>query len=187
MLTFKLGRTTRTNHLTWLAAFVGTSLVFSLGLACAVPLAAFAAISAQTQRRRDALLLVGAVWFTNQCVGFTALHYPTDLSTLGWGAAMGIAALAATLGAAAASRRISGLVGAVAAFLAAFSLYEALLWGLTIATNGTTEAYGAATLARIFALNAAAFGALLTASALAARVTLGKAPIIARRATQRHA
>ena len=71
----------------WIALLVVASVVFSLGFACAVPLAAFAAIAALTLSRRDAFALVGAVWLANQIAGFTLLHYPMDPSTFAWGAA----------------------------------------------------------------------------------------------------
>jgi hypothetical protein len=174
-------------RLAWLTAFVGASFVFSLGLACAVPLAAFAAVAALTQCRRDALVFVGTVWFTNQLTGFAVLNYPTDWSTFGWGAAMGVIAMTATLGAETVSRRIGGLVSVMAAFLAAFGLYEGLLWVVTMASGTVTEAYAPATMARIFALNAAAFAALLATSTLAARAGVGKLSVAAIGSTQGHA
>ncbi len=84
-------------HPLWLGLLVGTSLVFSLGLACAVPLAAFAAAAALSLSRRDALLLILLVWAANQLVGFTLLDYPWTASTFAWGAALGIVAVLATL------------------------------------------------------------------------------------------
>jgi hypothetical protein len=44
-------------HLFWLTLLVGASVAFSLGLACAIPFAAFAAAAALTLSRRDALIL----------------------------------------------------------------------------------------------------------------------------------
>ena len=60
----------------WIALLVLASVVFSLGFACAVPLAAFAAIAALTLGKRDAFVLVGAVWLANQIAGFAINHYP---------------------------------------------------------------------------------------------------------------
>jgi hypothetical protein len=45
-------------HPLWLGWLVAAGVVFSLGLACSVPLAAFAAAAALTLSRRDALLLI---------------------------------------------------------------------------------------------------------------------------------
>ena len=61
---------------------VGASVAFTLGLACAVPLAAFAAAAALTLSRWDALVLVVAVWLA---------------STLGMVLADGLAILAGTV------------------------------------------------------------------------------------------
>jgi hypothetical protein len=63
-------------YLLWMAVLTFSSMVFSLGLACATPLAAFGAAAAVTFGRRDALLLSGAVWFVNQCVGYAILWDP---------------------------------------------------------------------------------------------------------------
>jgi hypothetical protein len=53
----------------WIALLVAASVAFTLGFACATPLAAFAAIAALSMPRKDALLLIGLVWLANQAVG----------------------------------------------------------------------------------------------------------------------
>src|ERR1700733_11405009 len=68
----------------------------SFALACATPFAAFAVVAAAMLPLRPALLVVTGAWLVNQGIGFGALHYPIDGNTLIWGAAIGIAALAAT-------------------------------------------------------------------------------------------
>jgi hypothetical protein len=110
----------------WIAFLALASLVFSLGFACAVPLAAFAAIAALTLSRRDAFALVGAVWLANQIAGFAIHHYPLEPSTFAWGAALGTVALASTLAALWAKGSRTGWTFAVAAFLAAFTVYEGI-------------------------------------------------------------
>jgi hypothetical protein len=72
-------------HLVWLGLLISASVAFSLGLACATPFAAFAAAAALTLSRRDALVLVTSVWFANQLVGFTVLHFPWTANTFAWG------------------------------------------------------------------------------------------------------
>ena len=84
-------------HWLWLAVLVGASIAFTLGLACAVPLAAFAAAAALTLSQRDALALLLAVWLANQLVGFTVLDYPWTASTFAWGVALGAVAILATV------------------------------------------------------------------------------------------
>ena len=77
----------------WAATLVSATVVSSFTFACAVPLAGFAAVAALTASRREALLLTGAIWLTNQAMGFLFLHYPTDSMTLFWGGALGVIAL----------------------------------------------------------------------------------------------
>jgi len=69
----------------------------SFAFACATPFAAFAVVAAATLRLRLALLVVTGAWLVNQTIGFGALHYPIDASTIAWGFVIGAAALAATL------------------------------------------------------------------------------------------
>ena len=59
------------NGKTWLwVALVSTaSLVLSFSLACAVPLAAFAALAGLHMRKGAGLALVAAAWLVNQIVG----------------------------------------------------------------------------------------------------------------------
>jgi len=48
-------------------------------------------------RLREALATMGAIWLANQVVGFLALDYPHDMTTMLWGLALGVAALLACL------------------------------------------------------------------------------------------
>src|ERR1700759_1476171 len=87
-----------------LFAFVllaATSALASLALACATPFAAFAVVAAAMLPERWALLVVLGSWLVNQGIGFGALHYPIDGSTMLWGLVIGVAALVATLAASA--------------------------------------------------------------------------------------
>lgn len=68
----------------------------SFALACATPFAAFAVVAAAALPLRPALLVVTGAWLVNQCIGFCALHYPVDASTIAWGFVIGAAALLAT-------------------------------------------------------------------------------------------
>ena len=113
----------------WIALLVAASVAFSLGFACATPLAAFAAIAALSMPRKDALLLIGLVWTANQAVGFSVLHYPWTADCFAWGVGLGIVALLATLGAKWTAERFNplGRLASAMAFLAAFAIYEGLL------------------------------------------------------------
>lgn len=176
----------QTRRILWLAALVGASVAFSFGFSCATPLAAFAAISAMTLSRRDALLFAGAVWLANQLVGFTFLNYPTDATTLAWGAALGAITLVSTEIVGLVTRRQNGLVGTVAAYLLAFGLYQGGILGVSFALNSGFEAFAPEIVAQVFALNAVAFAGLLVASKVATTMGLTATPMFNLGLTERH-
>ena len=153
-------------HHLWLAALVGASVAFTLGFACAVPFAAFGAIAAMTLPRRDALLVTLALWLVNQIVGFAILHYPTDGLTLLWGAVLGGVAVLSAVAAQAMMRRSGIAAAALTSFAAAFLAYEGSLYIVSATALGGTEDFTLAIIARILAINAAAFAGLLAISLL---------------------
>ncbi len=152
----------------WIASLILASVVFSLGFACAVPLAAFAAVAALTLNRRDAFALVGAVWLANQIGGFAVHHYPATASTLAWGAGLGGVALLSTLAAQWVKDHLaqSHMLGAIAAFLASFAVYEGSLFAISLALASGVSDYAPAIVWRIFAINTAAFAALFLVHSL---------------------
>ncbi|HEY1798191.1 MAG TPA: hypothetical protein VGG57_18905 [Stellaceae bacterium] len=157
---------TGNRRLLWAGLLLAASLLFTLGFACAVPFAAFGAIAAMTLPRRDALLVVIALWLVNQIAGFTILHYPWDAMTLAWGPIFGAVAVASTLAARAATRNGGLVQAALAGFAAAFVVYEGALYIVSATVMGGTEIYTPAIIGRILAINAAGFVALLAASLL---------------------
>jgi hypothetical protein len=177
-------------HLLWLVVLVGASVAFSLGFACAVPLAAFAAAAALTLSRHDALVLIVAVWLANQLVGFTVLDYPWTASTFAWGAALGTVAILATLAGQWTARHSRGTGRAVsylATFLVAFAVYEAALFAVSATLLGGTEIYTAAIQGRILAVNAAAFVGLLVLHRLAVSAGFAVRPATGPAMTESHA
>jgi hypothetical protein len=153
----------------WIASLVAASVAFSLGFACATPLAAFAALAALTMTRRDAFLLTGLVWFANQCVGFGVLHYPWTADCLAWGVGLGIVALLSVLGAEFCAKRfiaLNGILASTLVFLVAFGVYEGLLFIASMTFQSGVEDYAPAIVGRIFAINAVAFIGLLAANRL---------------------
>ena len=174
--------TTGWRHHLWLVLLIAGSLLFTLGIACAVPFAAFGAVAAMTLSRRNALLLTLALWLSNQIVGFAVLHYPWDAMTLTWGAILGAVALLSTAAAQTTIRRHSLLTTAIASFAAAFAVYEGSLYLVSATVMGGTEDFASAILWRILAINAAAFSGLLATALLMAatqgmlRTRLGRAP-----------
>jgi hypothetical protein len=164
-------------------------MIFSLGLACALPLAAFAAASALSLSRRDALLLIVLVWLANQLVGFILLDYPWTASTFAWGAVLGIVAILATLASLWMAERFGSTPHSVrfaATFLIAFVVYEVALFAVSVSLLGGTEIYTAAIQGRIFIINAAAFVGLLVLNRLAASVGLANRPAVVRATAEQH-
>jgi hypothetical protein len=161
----------------WLAVLVASSVAFSLGFACATPLAAFAAAAALTLNRSDALWLVGAVWLAGQAVGYGILGYPWTWNSVSWGVVLGLAAVAATLGVRALVPRFAGAntaVRVVAAFAVAFAVYELILFVAAVTGLGELSNYMPAVVARILAINAVAFAGLLVLHQIG--MTTGLAP-----------
>ena len=159
----------------WIASLVAAGVALGFAFGCAAPRAAFAAIAALTMSgRREALMLTGALWFANQAVGFLFLHYPTQASTLAWGGAMGVISLLSCEAAGRTARRLKGLAGAgaafVAAFLAAFVVYKGLIFGFGVAMGLSAGHVDTllATLPRIFLINACVFAGLGALYALGA-------------------
>jgi hypothetical protein len=152
-----------------ISLLVAASLALTLGFACALPLAAFAAIAALAFDLGTAVAAVLAVWLVNQVVGCAFLHYGTDAATLAWGGVLGLLGLASLAAARATLTRVGGVLGAGLAFLAAFAAYEGLLFVIDVGAGLDPAVFILPVVARIFAVNAAAFGAFCAARALLAR------------------
>lgn len=161
---------TTNRRVIWAATVIAASIMLSFGWACALPLAGFAAVAALTTARREALLLTGAVWFANQAVGFLFLHYPTDAMTLFWGGALGVIAMLSCESAGLLARRFPGLAGGLAAFLAAFVVYESLVLAVTALTGPGVDHFDAPVVTRLFLINLGAFAALIVVKAAGAAV-----------------
>ena len=137
----------------------------SFALACATPFAAFAVVAAAMLPLRPALLVVAGAWLVNQTIGFGALHYPIDASTIAWGFVIGAAALAATATSNAVLRALPAnrvpLMLALA-LLCAYSAYEIVLFVATPFLGGA-GAFTTAIVARLGLLNVAWLIGLVTA------------------------
>jgi hypothetical protein len=155
-------------HSLWIVSLVAASVLLTLGFACALPIAAFATIAALTAGRREALAIMGAIWFANQAFGFAFLHYPADAVTLAWGGALGAIALLSCEVARSVLRRLKGVAGSGLAFLAAFVAYEGAIFLICLATGRGADDFTASIVSRIFVINACAFLALLAWSRLCA-------------------
>lgn len=155
-------------------ALAVASILFTLGFACAVPVAAFATIAAMSFGRRDALAAICAVWFANQACGFSFMHYPMDGETFAWGGALGAIALLSCVAAGLAARRLSGAAGACAAFLAAFVTYEGSLIMIDLVALQSSDDFAPGTVMRIFLINVCAFGGLWALKTVIASMASGR-------------
>ena len=134
-------------------------------------------------------LLVALVWLANQGVGFGILHYPWTMDSLAWGVGLGIVALLSTLAAEFGAKRFitfNGILASTAAFLSAFGVYEGLLFIASMIFQSGVEAYAPAIVARIFAINAAAFIGLHVVNSLGVSVGFILEPRRQLAATGRH-
>ena len=136
---------------TWPALLVAAALLSSFTFACVTPFAAFAVLTATTMGLPCALAMMVVVWLINQVLGFTALGYPLDGATLAWGGVIGIAAFGATAAVAICLRAVptwSLRFRAVAGFVAAFVVYQAVLLSAT-AVLGGMQNFGADIVAKL--------------------------------------
>jgi hypothetical protein len=166
-------------HRAWLAVLVIAISGFSFVFACATPFAAFGAIAALTLARRDALRITLALWLADQLVGYGIHGYPRTADSFAWGAALGVAAVLATLvarGIAVRLRTAGPLAQALAALLGAFAVYEVALFTVAVAGLGGTESFTLAIVSRILAINAVALVGLYVLHRIAAVVGLSDGP-----------
>jgi len=158
------------HHWLWPALLAVAAVGGSWALACVTPFAAFAAILAESERRGTALATVALIWLANQAVGVMLLGYPLDVHSVGWGVAIGGAALVATLAASAVVRLdLPRGVRLVLAFAVAFVVYEAAL-ALVGTATGELAAFAPATVAQLAALDAAWLVALVALREVLARI-----------------
>lgn len=116
----------------WIVLVTVSSVLFSLGFACATPFAAIAAVAGSRMSRNSALALVAATWLANQAVGYLLLDYPRTADSFGWGFAIGAGALLATLAVHTLGRfELRPLLQFAAAFAVAFAVYEGALFAAT--------------------------------------------------------
>ena len=167
----------------WIALVAALTVGGSLAFACAAPLAAIGALAALTMGRIEGVTLVIAAWLANQAVGFGILDYPLDASTFGWGAAIGAASVAGFLAARWAVRvSLPMIVRFALALVVSYAVYEVVLYAYGVAV-GSTGAFTAEIIGRIFLINAIAFAALLALHRAAVALSLIRPPVQATPAT----
>lgn len=152
----------------WVGVVAAASVLFSLALACATPFAAIATIAGTRMPAGRAFALTGVAWIVNQLVGYLVLGYPTSWDSFAWGAAIGIAALAAVVAVLAVRRGVaSGIVVVALGLLLAFVSYELALFAATAVLPSGDEAFSPAVVVRILWTNVLALAGLLVMHRLA--------------------
>lgn len=160
-------------RLLWLGLLVAASATLTAVYTCITPFAAFGVLAATTLSRRDGLLLMIVLWLANQAVGFGVLGYPWRADTLGWGVAIGGAALIGTLAAQWAVERSGSsrsLGQTVAAFLSAFVGYQLGLYALAVPFLSVAGAFAPSIIGQVLAVNVGALIGLVGVSQLLAAV-----------------
>jgi len=142
----------------WVSLLTAASTATTLALACATPFPALAALAAVHMRRRDGIALMLLAWGASQFVGFFLLGYPRDGSTLGWGFALGTAAVGLALASYTALRALdyrSVAARLCLAYAAGFTAFKGiiLLWALVL--GGLHTAMAPELLAEQFVRNGA--------------------------------
>jgi hypothetical protein len=156
----------------WLAILIGSSLIFSVGFACAAPFAAIGAAAAVTLGRRDALLVSGLTWLINQCVGYGLLGYPWTSNSIAWGIALGAATLLATVAAGGIHRMKTAIPKGVRfgiSFATAFLVFEAAIYAVALYFLGGLEDFTIGIVSRVLVINAATFVGLVVIYSLIAQ------------------
>lgn len=160
----------------WIALITVSSVLFSLGFACATPFAALAAVAGSKMTRVNGLALVAASWLANQAVGYLVLDYPRTPDSFGWGIAIGAGALLATVAAHELNRlALRPIVNTVAAFAVAFVVYQAALYSAT-AVLSSGGGFALSVILYVGKINVLGFAALLAVYHLAVAAGLMTAP-----------
>jgi hypothetical protein len=150
----------------FIALVAAASVALSFRLSCATPFAAIATLAALQMRRGDGLALVGLAWALNQAVGYLFLGYPHEFESYAWGAAIGVAALGAYVMADVLMARLGHLDRLPAAGLvlvAAFVVYEVVLFAVTAVLPASELAFSWPIVGEIGLVNALVCPALMLA------------------------
>jgi hypothetical protein len=124
-------------NLVWAAAIAAATVGGSVVAACLMPFVALATMAAVTLPRREGGATIVTAWAANQAIGFALLGYPLDAGALGWGVALGVAALVAFGTVGAVTRGSTAIVPLVGAAVLGFTAYEIVLYLYGLAAGGT--------------------------------------------------
>lgn len=123
---------------TWAGILATASVLGSWIFACMMPFAAIGVLLAATLPVRKAMIWMGAVWATNQLVGYLILDYPRTANSFAHGGALLVASLGGLWVAIKLLQwRDDGkLPSLVLAFAGAFVAYELLLFAAALFLGG---------------------------------------------------
>lgn len=147
----------------WILLFAGASTVTSLLLACATPFPSLAALAAVHMDRRAGIALMLLSWVAAQAVGFGVLGHPVQANSLGWGVALGTAAVGSLLGARALLPRIAGApvwARLALAYVAGFLAFKLVVFVWALGLGGAHVAADPAVMGKQFVRNAAILAGL---------------------------
>ena len=154
----------------WLVLLGTASVLATFALACAAPVAAFAALAALYMQRTRAMILMVVTWFAGQVVGFGFLHYPRDAGTLVWGAALLICAFFTLEVAMIVARQTENrgpAVRAVAVLALAMIAFKIAIYLFGMVLGGNDGAFAPAVVFKFAWTNLASFVFLLVLNRLA--------------------
>lgn len=154
----------------WISTLLIGAALLSPAYHCGFPLVAFVTIAALTLGRQDALFASVAVLLTHQTLVFASQHHHATNSALTWAAVFGVIALMSCETASFVWRRWNGLTGAVAAFVAAYAVYELSIIAYCAMTGRGVESFSLSVVTSIFMRNVYTFGGLWALSAIGAAV-----------------
>ena len=142
----------------WAITLAAVAVLGTLATACMMPFVAVASIAAATLPRGQAVIAVLGAWAANQLLGFGLLGYPATGYAIGWGVALGGASLAVMP--LVRWMNDGSAVRFVTAFVSAFALWEAVLFGFALAAGGV-DTFTPAIVLRLFANEALWFALLV--------------------------
>lgn len=154
-----MARDARWLHTLWIGLSMAVSAGLTAGYTCVVPFAALGVAAAMTLPRREAVLCTIVVWLANQAAGFGLMGYPWMADTIGWGVAIGVAAMAGTLAAQWLLRGLHGLyssIQTVTAFVVGFSVYQLLLYVAAVSMLGGAATFAPGIIAQVLGVNVVA-------------------------------
>jgi len=178
-------------HPSFMAGFIWTAILTlaAIGgtfvLSCVTPFAALAVALGGTVGLRASLRAVTVVWFANQVVGFVFFHFPRTANTFLWGAAIGGAALLATIIASVVMKYGLSWVAPLRlgiALLLSFGVYEMTLFGAAMLLGGL-ERFRPAIVAQLAFINAVSLVGIVVLNEVAAALCkswLGRIPRLVR-------